>query len=404
MKRNMYEKIWKNLSKFKQMIFIAGPRQAGKTTFAKMVADTYPNHIYFNWDIIDEKRKLLEDPFFYEKVNRQDDSKPLVVFDELHKYSHWKNYLKSVFDRDHEEYKFIVSGSGRLNLYQRGGDSLAGRYLLFHLWPFTLAELANVNLPFETFINDFTKIPDKADHTGEIWNNLKSYSGFPDPYIARDRQFYNIWSNTYKKQLIREDIRDLTAVRNIENIEILFSLLPSRIGSLLSIANLSRDIQVSFDSVKNWLELFENFFLIFRLSPWSEKISRAITKEKKLYLFDYAAIKSEAVKFENMVALELFRAVNNWNNLGYGNFNLNFIRNREKEEIDFLLSNNNKPLLLIETKLSDDNPGKSLIKFQNMLEIPAVQLVDKPGICKKISNKTNKILIISADRWLPILP
>lgn len=124
MKRNMYEKIWKNLSKFKQMIFIAGPRQAGKTTFAKMVADTYPNHIYFNWDIIDEKRKLLEDPFFYEKVNRQDDSKPLVVFDELHKYSHWKNYLKSVFDRDHEEYKFIVSGSGRLNLYQRGGTPL----------------------------------------------------------------------------------------------------------------------------------------------------------------------------------------------------------------------------------------------------------------------------------------
>jgi len=121
-------------------------------------------------------------------------------------------------------------------------------------------------------------------------------------------------------------------------------------------------------------------------------------------LFDYAGLESEAIKFENMVALELFRAVCNWNNLGYGNFNLNFVRNREKEEVDFLLSNNNKPLLLIETKLSDDNPARSLMKFQNMLDIPAVQLVDKPGVCKKISNKTNKILIISADQWLPILP
>lgn len=404
MKRNMYEKIWDNLSKFKQMIFIAGPRQAGKTTFAKMIAEKYTNHIYFNWDIIDEKRKLLEDPFFYEKVNRRDDSKPLIIFDELHKYSHWKNYLKSAFDRDHEEYKFIVSGSGRLNLYQKGGDSLAGRYLLFHLWPFTLAELSDVNISFEIFFNDLTKIPDKENNTSVIWDNLKKYSGFPDPYIAQDRQFYNIWSNTYKKQLIREDIRDLTAIRSVENIEILFSLLPSRVGSLISMANLSQDIQVSFDSIKNWLELFENFFLIFRLSPWSKKISRAITKEKKVYLFDYAGFESQAVKFENMVALELFRAVSNWNNLGYGNFNLNFIRNREKEEVDFLLSNNNKPLLLIETKLSDINPAKSLIKFQNMLNIPAVQLVDKSGVCKKIINKTNKILIISADHWLPILP
>jgi uncharacterized protein len=400
----MYETIWNNLSKFKQMIFIAGPRQAGKTTFTKILAETYTNWIYFNWDIIDEKRKLLENPFFYENLNRQDDSKPLLIFDELHKYAHWKNYLKSAFDRDHENYKFIVSGSGRLNLYQKGGDSLAGRYLLFHLWPFTVAELSNVNLSFEIFFNNLTKIPEKTNHSSAIWDNLKHYSGFPDPYIAQDKKFYNIWSNTYKKQLIREDIRDLTAIRSIENIEILFSLLPSRVGSLISMANLSQDIQVSFDSIKNWLELFENFFLIFRLSPWSKKISRAITKEKKVYLFDYAGLDSDAVKFENMVALELFRAVSNWNNLGYGNFNLNFVRNREKEEVDFLISNNNTPLLLIETKLSDDNPAKSLIKFQNMLDIPAVQVVDRPGVCKKISNKKNKILIISADHWLPILP
>jgi len=400
----MYTKIWQALSKFKQMIFIAGPRQAGKTTFAKMIAGTYTNWLYFNWDIIDEKRKLLENPLFYENMNRQDNSKPLVIFDELHKYPQWKNYLKSVFDRDHDEYKFLVSGSGRLNLYQKRGDSLAGRYLLFHLWPFTLAELSNLNLPFETFFNDLTRIPDTAPHCRAIWNDLKQYSGFPDPYLAKDKKFYNIWSHTYQKQLIREDIRNLTAVRSIENIEILFSLLPSRIGSPLSMANLSRDIQVAFDSIKNWLELFENFFLIFMIAPWSEKISRAITKEKKVYLFDYAGIKSDGIKFENMVAFELFRAVSNWNNLGYGNFRLNFIRNREKEEVDFIISDNRKPLILIETKLSDDTSAGALLKFQDRLDIPAVQLVDKPGICKRISNKNNKILIISADRWLPCLP
>ncbi len=186
--------------------------------------------------------------------------------------------------------------------------------------------------------------------------------------------------------------------------EILFSLLPSRVGSPLSMAALSRDIGVSFDSVRNWIDLFEAFFMVFRIAPWTRKISRAITKEKKLYLFDYAGIASQAGKFENMVALELFRAVSNWNDLGLGNFSLNFLRNKDKEEVDFLISNDRKPLLLIETKVAADDAAKSLRKFQNTLQIPAVQVVNKTGVCKLASNKNSKILIISADHWLSLLP
>jgi predicted AAA+ superfamily ATPase len=404
MKRPMYQKIFQDLSGYKQMVFIAGPRQAGKTFLTNMIAEKFKNSYYFNWDIIDEKRKLLENPSFYENMNLKDDSIPLVIFDELHKFPDWKNYLKNVFDRDKENYKFIVSGSGRLDIFQKGGDSLAGRYLLFHLWPFTLAELAGSNLNFNSFIKNPLKINSKKGAHIQIWENLKLYSGFPDPYLQKDARFYRIWSNTYKKQLLREDIRDLTALRNSENIEILYSLLPSKIGSPLSMANLSRDIKVAFDTIKKWLEIFEKFFMIFRITPWTTKISRAITKEKKLYLFDYASIDSKGAKFENMVALELYRAVSNWNDKGLGDFSLNFIRNREKQEVDFVLIKKNKPFLLIETKLSDTRPGKSLIKFQNMLNIDAVLLVDKPGICKKILNGQNKLLLISADQWLSCLP
>jgi predicted AAA+ superfamily ATPase len=195
-----------------------------------------------------------------------------------------------------------------------------------------------------------------------------------------------------------------TTLRSIEDVEILFSLLPSKIGSPLSMASLSRDIHVSFDSVRNWIEIFENFFMVFRIAPWTRKIARAITKEKKLYLFDYAGIDSPAAKFENMVALELFRAVSNWNDLGLGNFSLHYLRNRDREEVDFLISNNHHPLLLIETKLSDDFASKSLIKFQKILNIPAVQLVNRADICKPVSNNNSKIMIISADHWLSLLP
>ncbi|MBW1933002.1 MAG: AAA family ATPase, partial [Deltaproteobacteria bacterium] len=107
MKRRLYENIWKRLSSYKQMVFIAGPRQAGKTTFTQILAEDFNNSLYFNWDIIDEKRKLVENPSFYEEVQRKDNSIPLIIFDELHKYSNWKNYLKSVYDRDSANYKFV---------------------------------------------------------------------------------------------------------------------------------------------------------------------------------------------------------------------------------------------------------------------------------------------------------
>jgi hypothetical protein len=289
-------------------------------------------------------------------------------------------------------------------MFQKGGDSLAGRYFIFYLWPLTLAELAKNNLSFDQFWSNPIKVHTCINKTQSIWSNLSLFSGFPDPYLNEADQFYQIWTNTYKKQLLREDIRDLTSLRSLENLEILFSLLPSKIGSPLSMASLARDIHVSFDSVRSWIDIFENFFMVFRIPPWSKKISRAISKEKKLYLFDYASIESPAVKFENMVALELLRAISNWNDLGLGNFSLHYLRNREKEEVDFLLLNNNNPILLIETKLSDDNAAKSLTKFQKVLNIPAVQLVNKSGICKIVSNGNLNIMVISADHWLSLLP
>lgn len=403
-RRGLYEHIWKQLSAHKQMVFMAGPRQAGKTTFTQMLARGFSNSLYFNWDILDEKRKLIEHPVFYEEVHRKDNSVPLIIFDELHKYSDWKNYLKSVYDRDKGNYQFLVSGSGRLDMYQKGGDSLAGRYFIFHLWPFTLAELAGNNLGFKQFLSDPIDIRAVLNNPQPIWNQLGQFTGFPDPYLDGTDGFYRIWSNTYRRQLLREDMRDLASIRRVEDVEILFSLLFSKVGSPLSMAGLSRDIGVSFDSVRSWIDLFESFFMVFRIPPWSRKISRAITKEKKLFLFDYGGIESPAARFENMVALELFRAVSNWNDLGLGSFALYYLRNRDKEEVDFMISNHHRPLLLIEAKLSDEKASKSLIKFQRVMNIPAVQLVNRVDICKLVSNNHLKILIISADHWLSLLP
>jgi len=181
-------------------------------------------------------------------------------------------------------------------------------------------------------------------------------------------------------------------------------LLPSKVGNPLSVNNLAQDIQTAFNSVKSWLALFESFYLIFRISPWTKKISRAISKEKKLYLFNYTEVQDRGSMFENMVALELFRAISNWNDYGLGRFTLHFIRNKEKEEVDFLIANKNNPVLLVETKFSDETVSKSLLRFQNDLNVPAVQLVNRENTYRYFRNGKNNVLVITAHQWLSSLP
>jgi len=403
--RSLYIHIWQELSAHKPMIFLVGPRQTGKTTLAHLISRTFPNHVYFNWDIADQRAEFLQRPAFFTTLERQDASTPLVVFDEIHKYKGWKNYLKGTYDQFHEAYRFLVSGSGRLDIYQKGGDSLAGRYFLFHLWPFTIAELADRNREMDSFLRDPMQM-EMADRNNlqKIWQGLSELSGFPEPYLAGRKTNYRRWTNTYSRQLIREDIRDLTDIKSIADLETLYFLLPSRVGSPLSIPSLASDLKVSYNSVQSWLSVFELFFLTFTIGPWTRKIARAIQKERKTYLWDAPRIKEPGARFENMVAIELYRAVNGWNDMGYGAFSLHFIKNKEQQEVDFVIANDGEPVVLIEAKRTDVEPSKALRKFQDFIKTPAVQLVEEAGGYRLIPNGDQSILVAPACQWLSTLP
>lgn len=403
--RILYKKIWDELSLEKAMIFLSGPRQCGKTTLTKLISEEYPNRLYFNWDILSHREKLLKNSTFFEEVVRRDESKPLIILDEIHKYRDWKNYLKGIYDQYYDSYKFLVSGSGRLDIYQKGGDSLAGRYFMFHLWPFTVAELAEQPVLFDQFISDPLRVAtDKALELKQIWENLSELSGFPEPYLSGKQATWRRWSNGYAQQLIREDIRDLTDIKSSAAMETLYHLLPSKIGSPLSIPSLSGDLQVSYNSIQNWLSAFERFFMLFSITPWTSRIARAIQKERKIYLFDTPRIKDKGARFENMVALELWRAVTSWNDLGLGNFALHFIKNKEQQEVDFLLARDDEPFLLVEAKLSDLQPSPALKKFQQMLNVPALQLVNEGDGYRMFTNGEQKIVVAPAWLWLAGLP
>jgi uncharacterized protein len=406
--RDLYKGLWDDLSADKAMILLAGPRQSGKTTFARsLAAKDFSDVIYFNWDRPEDKRRLIADPDFFTKEPRiSASSRPLVILDEIHKYRDWKNYLKGVYDGFSDEYQFLVTGSGRLEFSRKTGDSLAGRFLKFHIFPFTLAELSSVRRELKDFLADPLEgfEGDISGGTDEAFRSLWELSGFPEPFIKRRKTFWSTWASAYDQQIVRDDLRSVADIRNLDTIETLFALIPSRVGSPLSMNNLATDLQVAFDTVKNWLLLFDAFYLTFRLSPWTAKISRSILKEKKIYLFNFPVIEDEGGRFENLVALELLRAVETWNDRGLGKFSLHYVRNKDKQEVDFLLADKNRPFLLVETKVSEEAPAKSLLAFQDLLNIPAIQLVKQESVKKVFRNGRNQVLVVTAHHWLSTLP
>lgn len=405
--RTIYRELWKQLAADKGLIMLAGPRQAGKTTFAREIAASdYPDTVYFNWDLAADKKRLIEDPVFFSREPRRHlSSRPLVILDEIHKYRDWKNYLKGVSDQFAGEYQFLVTGSGRLEFSRKAGDSLAGRFLKFHLFPFTLAELSSRRRVFKDFTDhplEGSEAP--AGETAEAFKALWELSGFPEPFTKGRKSFWTTWSAAYGQQIVRDDLRTVADLRNLDRVETLFALVPGKVASPLSMNNLAGDLQVAFDTVKNWLLLFDAFYLTFRLPPWTARISRSILKEKKMYLFNYPVIEDAGARFENLVALELLRAVETWNDHGWGRFGLHYLRNKEKQEVDFLITHGNRPMLMVETKLSDGTPGVALTDFQRALHIPAIQLVKTEGIKKIYRNGADHILTITAHRWLSSLP
>jgi predicted AAA+ superfamily ATPase len=403
--RPLYRAAWDELSAQKAMVFLAGPRQVGKTTLADWIAETFRNHTSINWDVAVDRARILQQPYSFAEMPRRDTSMPLVVFDEIHKYRGWKNYLKGVYDRFGREIRFLVTGSGRLDTYRRGGDSLAGRYLLFHLWPFTLAELAGRRVSFDRFRGDPLGITtSSADSLEATWRRLEAFSGFPEPYVAAKPASYRRWSATYHRQVIGEDIRDLTGIRAIGDLETLFALVPGRVGSPLSITSLAEDLKVSYNTVKDWLDTFERFYAIFTIKPWARRVVRTIHKERKVYVFDCALVEDSAARFENLVALELFRAVELWNDLGLGRFSLHYIKNKDQEEVDFLVVEGSRPMLLVEAKRSDPQVAPALKKFQMQLGAPALQLLDEGDTFRRVPNGDREILVAPAWMWIPRLP
>ncbi|MEA3333874.1 MAG: AAA family ATPase [Pseudomonadota bacterium] len=376
----------------RQMRFIAGPRQAGKTTMAKLFLQSQAGSagsLYYNWDNRKIRDTYLKNNHFFAtdiyNVPPGEDGKRWLCMDEIHKYPGWKNILKDFFDSYEEKVKFIITGSARLDMMRQSGDSLSGRYFNFRLNPVSLLEFsgANFTAPSADASDMFRAKLDSPRYLQEELLALLEFSGFPEPLGSGTKRFQRRWKSAYFDTLIKEDLRELTEVKNIEKTAQLMQILPPRVASPLSINALAEDLNVSYATAANYLYALELGYLIFRISPYHKKIARSLKKGKKAYFYDWTRAGNPASRFENHIAVELKSRINLWEDAGYGIFELNYIRNRDGRETDFLIVRDQNPWLLVEVKLSRTAIDYHHKKNRKALgNIPFVQIVLENNIAE----------------------
>lgn len=398
LKRTYQAVFEEHLAENRQMLFLVGPRQVGKTTTSLEVSEPYKHHFYFNWDIQTDRAQIIEGPDAVAEVMQLDALRkalPVVVFDKLHKYGKWKTFLKGFFDKYSKRVQIIVTGSARLDVYKAGGDSLMGRYFSYRLHPLSVAELLIPSLK-KSEISEPKQISD------EQFEHLLTFGGFPEPFLKHTPQFYSRWKRTRTQQLFEEDLRDLTKIHELGQIQVLAEILKHQVGQLTSYTELSKKVNVSIDTIRRWIETLKSFYYCYTIKPWSQNVVRSLLKEPKVYLWDWSCVVDVGARAENFIASHLLKAVHFWTDRGLGEYDLYYLRDKEKREVDFLMTKNGKPWCLVEVKNSSHKGlSKSLFYFQEMLEVEfALQVSLEGEYVDRSCFESSRPLIVPAKTFL----
>lgn len=326
-----------------KMVFLGGPRQVGKTTLSKALLKKYTDGhpAYLNWDSEIDRSKI--------KNREWPKSEKLIILDEIHKFKNWRNFIKGLYDTLKNTHSFLITGSARLDLFRKGGDSLLGRYFYYRLHPYSLPELG--------LSKDNTK-------------RLMSFGGFPEPLLSNNERTLRRWHQSRLNRIVRFDIRDVEQIGDIDKMELLAEELPSRVGSPLSLKSLGEDLDLDPKTVKRWVEILDNMYYCFRIPPYGAPKIRAVKKEQKLYLWDWSQIEDPGIRFENMMASLLLKFCHFHEDVNGHKMELRYVRDTDKREVDFVVIKDKKPIFAVECKTKERSISPHVIYFKERTSIP----------------------------------
>ena len=333
----------------KKMVLLAGPRQAGKTVLSRAIAREFNSSVYLTYDHKEDREMMLKEAWL--------PSVELIILDELHKMPKWKNYLKGVYDTKLPHQKILVTGSARLEVFNRVGDSLAGRFFLHRLMPLSPAECEKVHVEYSV-------------------ERFLERGGFPEPFLAQDLIDAKRWRLQYVDSLLRIDVLNFENIHNLNAVRLVFELLRERVGSSVSYSSIAEDVAISPSTVKKYIQILEALYIVFRVTPFSNNIARSLLKEPKVYFFDVGLVKGDAgARFENFVATCLLKHTLAQVDCYAKNMSLNYLQTKERQEVDFVLVKDKTVEKMIEVKHADNTIHPGLKYFHEKYRYPAVQIV-----------------------------
>jgi len=394
----------------RKIAFVVGPRQVGKTTLAQaLLKKRKSKDLYRSWDDLQWRREFVSAPYAFLDAYRAKgpSERPLVVLDEIHKYPRWKAYVKGLWDTRGDRVDLLVTGSARLDVYQRGGDSLLGRYHQYRLHPLSLREVVDPEgcsleeYPETTMASLLRLLEPAPSEARKALRALLRWGGFPEPFLERNERHHRQWLRERRALLVKEDLRDLTHIRMLSHVEELVELLILRVGGVLSYNALRGDLQVATESVRQWTDHLQRLYFLYLVRPFAGRMARSLRKEPKLYLWDWSEAEVEGARFENLVASHLLKWCHFTQDWGLAPLELYYLRDREKREVDFLLTLDRRPWVLIEAKLSEKSPTPAMKYFAERLKVHrSIQIVldcERPGMAGDVH-------VVDAANFLLALP
>ncbi len=383
MKRHLDTKINQHFEKYKQVLILLGSRQVGKTTLVKKI---FPEADYFLVDN-DPIKKILESydiETYKTLVNK--DSKEIII-DEIHLLDNPGRAIKIIYDQL-EGIKIIITGSSSFHIKNKTGESLAGRKIDYNIYPLTFSEYLNQkgiekDLNFnilEKIIDDKKYNPKDRLYKFNIKNILNSVLIYGQyPHLIRNPNDEKYLLN-FTDSLIFKDILELNLIEDKKLAKDLLKLLAWQIGNLINYSELANSLKADQRTIKRYIEIFEQSFILFRLYPYSKNKRDEISKSAKIFFYDtgvrnaligdFSDLESRTDRgslFENFIISELVKQ----DSYSDKNFKFYYWRTKQGSEIDMVLEKGNE-IIGVEVKYKRKAINKA---FKNRYPEAKIRLI-----------------------------
>lgn len=375
-KRAIFSSIEKHLVE-PEMTILIGPRQVGKTYLMRLLQDYLKakeeKTVFLNLDIDDHKQFFISQSAFINYIRLQvGETRAYIFIDEIQRKEDAGLFLKGIYDMN-LPYKFIISGSGSLDLKAKIKESMAGRKQIFYISPISFEEFVNFKTEYryEDKLQDFFAI--ETMKTQSLLEEYMKFGGYPRIVLSQTLEKKKNEMDEIYRSYIERDITDLLGVEKPDAFTNLLKIMASQIGSLVNITELSSAIGISNKTIQHYLWYLEETFVLKKVTPYYRNIRSEITKTPMYYFYD-TGVRNYLLGLFGLLSIPPVLSGHLFENVifnmlrlhtHFASTRIHFWRTTDNAEVDFVISTglNSIPIEAKYTKLRSARTTRSFKSF-----------------------------------------